>query len=359
MKKSFLIILILVIVILAVGYFSFDFYQERKNIKQINLISQDFNAGNLDQAIDRAQTLVESNKTQIKISGLLSLASSYSQKGSLEFKEIEYGTKAIEIANQVLALDANNADAYKMIGYANEIMQNYDQAFIAYNKASELNPKDADVFSYIGHAYSLLGDNEKAEENYLKAVALDGKSGHTFYNLARLYYGQGNISKAEEYALKTVTSSVNNRFLAEAYDLLGLLKLGSEDFIGAMENFNLAITADPKLSSAYVHLATAKTSEVTKKMFGGDLISLRASRSKVLAEAFLLVDTALSINPNLTIAIIKKSELLSLDAKYDEALSVLATAVVSNDITLSSADKIRMKKEIEFRIGIINSLKLK
>ena len=360
-KKAYLLLLILVIIAGLIWGYLWSQNNSVPLADRVAVISDNFNSGNLDQAITDASKLAKSSDQNTKIAGLLSLASSYSQKGSIEFKEVEYGTKAIEVANQVLALDPNNADAYREIGYANEIMQKYDEAIKAYNKAVSLNPQDADAYSNMGHAYSLMGDNKKAEENYLKAVALGGTSAHTLYNLARLYYSQGDMIKAEEYSSKTVSSSDNSRFTAEAYDMLGLIKLSSENFSEAIKNFDLAITSDPKLANAYVHLASAKISEVTAKMFGGDLVGFRASRDQVLTEALSLVDKALAINPNLTIAFIERAELLSLSAKYTEALSALVRAGISasTDITLSATEKVGIKKEIEVRTGIINSLKTK
>jgi tetratricopeptide (TPR) repeat protein len=305
--------------------------------------------------------LAESSDQNSQIAGLLSLASVYSQKGSIEFKEVEYGMKALEAANQVLALAGDNADAYREIGYANEIMQKYDEAIKAYEKAAVLNPQDANIYSNMGHAYSLMGDNKKAEENYLKAVALGGTSVHTLYNLARLSYSRGDLAKAEEYARQTISDSNNLRFSAEAHDLLGLINLSAENFSEAVNNFNLAVSLDPKLAGAYVHLASAKIKVVTSKMLGGDLIGFRTSRDQALVEALSLVEKALTINPGLTIAFIAKAELLSLNAKYDEALSALVRASVSvgSDITLSSIEKVGIQKEIEVRTGIINSLKTK
>ena len=86
----------------------------------------DFYNNNLDDAINKTEIYLKDNPKDI--SGLLLLATSYEQKGSLEFKEKQYGDLAIQTANEVLTIDPSNAEAYRIIGYAYEIEQNYTDA---------------------------------------------------------------------------------------------------------------------------------------------------------------------------------------------------------------------------------------
>ena len=120
-----IIIVLAVLLVVALGV-SFIFYPNipvtdfEKSAVMLK-VKDDFNNNNFDGAIKKAETILSGNKKDV--SALLAVASTLAQKGSIEFKEKEYGQKAIDIANKVLAIEPNNAEAYRIIGYANEIME--------------------------------------------------------------------------------------------------------------------------------------------------------------------------------------------------------------------------------------------
>jgi tetratricopeptide (TPR) repeat protein len=356
-SKKKITITISALVILSGTLWGFVWLQKNNNspglAEQTTAFTQNFDNGNLEQAILDAQALASKNK----IDGLLLLAASYAQKGSLEFKEAEYGLKAIETANQVLSLDANSSEAYRIIGYANEIMNKFDDALSAYKKAISLDPKNSLAYSNIGHAYNLLGDKTNAEANYLRALEIDNNSVHALYNLSRLYFMNGYYEKAKEYAEKVLSSSTNSRFLAEAYDLLGLIAANKNNFDLALKNFNLSISQDPSLALSYVHAANAKIEIVNAMFMSGNMEAFRKDKDQALAEANNLCDKAISLNPNLTVAYIGKAQILALSEKYAEALTVIKKAqeVVKTDITLGASEKEDVAKEIALRSSVISS----
>ena len=128
----------------------------------------DFNQNNLTGVIDTADAVLKTDGKNVE--ALLASAIAWAQKGSLEFKEAEYGAKAIELANQVLAVDPRNAEAYRVIGYANEIQNKFDKALEAYNLSLSVNPNNPQVYNHIGHTYDLMGDMTKAKEWYEMAI---------------------------------------------------------------------------------------------------------------------------------------------------------------------------------------------
>jgi tetratricopeptide (TPR) repeat protein len=356
-SKKKIIITVSSLVILAGLLWGFVWLQKGQNslglAEQTTAFTQSFDKGNLDQAILDAQALANKNQT----AGLLLLAASYAQKGSLEFKEVEYGMKAINTANQVLTLDSSSSEAYRIIGYANEIMNKFDDALQAYKKSISLDPKNSLAYSNIGHAYNLLGDKTNAEANYLKALEIDKNSVHALYNLSRLYFVNGYYEKAKEYAEKVLSSSTNIRFIAESYDLLGLIAANNNNFDLALKNFNLSISQDPSLALSYVHAANAKIEIVNAMFMSGKLEAFRQNKDQALLEAKTLCDKAISLNPNLTSAYIAKSQILTLDKKYTEALTTIKKAqeVVKTDITLSVSEKEAVAKEIALRSSVISS----
>ena len=75
---------------------------------------QAFDNNDLAGALAAAESALANNPNDIN--ALLAKATTLAQKGSLEFKEKEYGPQAIAVAQQVLALDPNNATAWRIIG---------------------------------------------------------------------------------------------------------------------------------------------------------------------------------------------------------------------------------------------------
>ncbi|WP_341914758.1 tetratricopeptide repeat protein [Ferrovibrio terrae] len=73
--------------------------------------------------------------------------------------------KAIPLFEQVVAKDAQNADAFNWLGYAFRNQGNYDQSFAHYTKALAIQPSHRGAHEYIGEAYLKVNNLQKAEEH--------------------------------------------------------------------------------------------------------------------------------------------------------------------------------------------------
>ncbi|WP_341898889.1 tetratricopeptide repeat protein [Ferrovibrio terrae] len=73
--------------------------------------------------------------------------------------------KAIPLFEQVVAKDAQNADAFNWLGYAFRNQGNYDQSFAHYTKALAIQPGHRGAHEYIGEAYLKVNNLQKAEEH--------------------------------------------------------------------------------------------------------------------------------------------------------------------------------------------------
>ena len=129
------------------------------------------------------------------ISALLAKANILAQEGSIEFKEKEFGTQAIAVAQQVLALDSHNAEAWRIIGYAHEIMQEYPLAHDAYAKSLAIDPHNALTMSQDAHSYDLEGNTTKAEAGYRAALVLMPALDQAQMGLGRIAFPKGTTSR--------------------------------------------------------------------------------------------------------------------------------------------------------------------
>lgn len=353
LKKSFtykfILSLVLLIIILLVGfYFFLNSKKEDKLFSEstdgIKAISS-FNSNNPDQTISTVQNYLKSNPDDV--SAKLVLASSYVQKGSVQFSEKENAEKALAVVNDVIVKDPNNVEAYRIKGYAYEIMQDYTNAFEAYNKALVINPSSAAVLSNRGHAYSLLGQNDNAEKDYKAALASNPKLDYALLNLGRLYVSENKLSDAEVYLKQVASTTENMRLKASAYQILGVAEISQSNFIQAKQYLDQSIEADPTLSTAYVERGRAIYFLLSKTSNKSDF---------TIGVNYILdnVQKASSINPNLTSSYLLGANVFELLDNKPQALVFYkkALAVVDQDISLSSTEKTSTKTDINAKIKL-------
>ena len=74
-----------------------------------------------------------------------------------------------------MADDANNAEAYNLMGYSYRRLVQADPAFKAYAMALDIGPKHRGANEYLGETYLLVGDVEKANAQLALLKGLCGK----------------------------------------------------------------------------------------------------------------------------------------------------------------------------------------
>ena len=300
----------------------------------------DFNQNNLTGVIDTADAVLKTDGKNVE--ALLASAIAWAQRGSLEFKEAEYGVKAIELANQVLAIDPNNAEAYRIIGYANEIQNKFQDALAAYDTSLRLLPDNALVDNQIGHTYDLMGDMAKAKENYIKANSITNDIDQVHMNLGRVYAREGNIEAAVTEFEMALVLAENARLKAEIFYTLGNFKVQSNDITTAMEYMEHSVAADPEYPLAYVGLGKVQFLQV-------GAIKDKEAGIKHLAGAIADLNVAIDKNPNQTIAYMIKGKIYAMVGDIEEARKNFTSAleVVERDITLVGSERDNAKKEAE------------
>ena len=345
-KILFLIITIAILATAGVGYYEYSTYARNKNLietkQQATLY---FNNNNLDEAITKAQELSKIDFT--KIDGLLLLATSYAQKGSLEFKEKEYGDKAILTAQEILIIDPNNSEAYGIIGYGYEIEQNYSQALENYNKALSLNSNNALAFANRGHVYFLQGNYELALKDYNSAIAIDSTLDKALIGEAGIYARVGSFEKAEPLLRKLLTLDTNNRFKSEAEDTLGVIELKKLNYQDAINHFDKAINFDNKFAIPLVNRAEAKLGTLS--------MASSSSYQEVFDSVIADAQSAININQNQTSAyiVLGKTVFLLKDFTSAQKIFTQANKVIDTDITLNAMEKVDIGKEIDGWLNLI------
>ncbi len=114
--------------------------------------------------------------------------------------------------------DPNLHLIYYKLGYSNEMLGNYDEAVIDYQKAIELKPTP-DYYNTLSLVYAKQGKVQEAMQACEKSSVLDPTKGATAWlNIGVVLYNSNRLAEAVEPLKKATTLNPNN---ADAWYLLG------------------------------------------------------------------------------------------------------------------------------------------
>lgn len=181
---------------------------------------------------------------------------------------------ALELANQAIALDVKNSDAYKCAANAQMSLERYDDAIKNYRLALKYDPANGNRYFDLGFA---LATNEKLADA-LKYLAKADELGCTPENLIQLYNLLGiicfdigryedslvNLEKAEQLAgvnveilqRKAIIHGIRNE-IRKGLEVTNQIKLvAPSEYLGYQLAFKLLIQAK-RLETAAVELKKA------------------------------------------------------------------------------------------------------
>lgn len=342
--KGALVVAVVAIVATVVALYVWPMpqYRIQKEIAQVvSVVGSDFESNNLDSALAKldASLAVHANNTNL----LIAKATVLAQKGSLEFKEEEYGTQAVVLAQQAIAQSPNSSEAYRVLAYAYEIQEKYAEAHLNYEKAIALDPSNTMALFGNAHAYDLEGRRVEAEQGYRLAIATDATMAQPHSGLGRMYLQKGDTAAAiEEFKLVLeLTSAVHTK--AEAAASLGRLYLVQKDAASAEQYADMAVELNPAFPFAWYVVGLVEMNKA-----GNPALST-AERLAALEAGMEANAKALTLYPNQTVAFIQQARTQHLIFKNNSvALTTLEAAekVLPSDITLSATEKINIQEEI-------------
>lgn len=306
-----------------------------------------FNQNNFDEALGKTNAILAQDPKNI--TALFLQALTLAQRGSIEFKEKEYGEQAIVVAQQALevaATDTERSEAWRIIGYANEIMERFDKAFVAYDTSLKFNPNNALAISQKGHAYGLQGDVKKARELYEQALKIDPSLDHARINFARALVFENDTDGAITEFKKVISTTSNQRFLAESNYAIGSLYTFRREHILAEQFLKSATVADPTFALGWIGLGREQFFQMLRK----DIADMQ--RGDLVNASFGNLTKGLKINPNQTLGYYQFGLELGFLGEKEKAILMLkqALVVVGIDIALSRQEKVDFRKSIEIEL---------
>ncbi len=274
-----LLIIILILVVVAVGYFILrgrvhlpvgkpttkitlnDLWQE-KNYGQINTQASEILA---NRPLD---------ESALVYNGFAYFYESVAQS-SLE-KRIPLLDKAIINLRKALLTKPNSLtpSIYYVLGKSYYFKGKFylDLAIKYLNKAVEDGYSGSDTYEYLGLAYSDLGEYDKSAALFHKAIA-QRPSGLLLFILAQTYYKAGNNKSAEEYLLRSVNAAQGTKDTTvdeQARFLLGKIYTDQKAYLKAEDQYKQILDINPRSADAHYYL--------------GDIYSLMNDNVKARAE---------------------------------------------------------------------------
>ena len=312
-----------------------------------------FNKNDFAGAVAQADAQLAADPNNIR--ALLLKAGTLAQQGSLTFNERTYALQAIDIAHQVLALDPKNDEAWRIIGYANEIMQHYGEAHAAYNQSLAFNPHNVMTLFDNAHAWDLQGKLDQAETGYRAALALAPDLDQAHMGLGRVLTAKGDTDGAISQFTQAAASTKNVRLRAEATYSAGILIQSRGDTKTAEQYMRNATTIDPSYPLGWAGLGTVL---FTKAMSTSSPMN-ETDQQAAVQESLTDLDKAIKLNPNQTVAHIQFATEFALIGHADDAINILEKTkrIVPGDITLNATDKAATLQHINAVENNIKALK--
>ncbi|MFH1679318.1 MAG: tetratricopeptide repeat protein, partial [Candidatus Eisenbacteria bacterium] len=186
--------------------------------------------------------------------GLARLAAVYSDRG-------EHRAATDEIAK---AIEVNPEDPglYYEQGYYHELLEDWEGAQTAYEKASELDPGNDDFRQRLSFVYKKLGKTNELLASQEDLLEKEPDNRRLMLSVAQLSAEKGDYSTAGELFRRLAELDPGNTAYLKNYAVVQLLE---GDTTGAASTYEKVVSTDPADVDAMVRLADAQASKAVGK----------------------------------------------------------------------------------------------
>ena len=134
------------------------------------------------------------------------------------------------------------------LGQAYDKMGEEDKALAAFERAVTINPQKSEALMQMAAIYEKKKDTAKAEEMYQKVIAIDPKNASiSFFNIGAHARNENRNKEAVQAFRKAIEIDPT---YAVAHRELGYALMGTQDFAGALKQFQEYIRLNPKAPDA-------------------------------------------------------------------------------------------------------------
>ena len=155
---------------------------------------------------------------------------------------------ALELLDEAVKLNPNNALAYFTRGTVYVSQENFDAAIRDLTKSIELEPNDADAYNNRGIAYTGQENFDAAIQDFNAAIKLKPDDAQTYYNRGIAYDDLKQHERAIQDYDKALQLKPDD---AKIYFNRGVAYKSSENYEAAVEDFTVYIELEPDDADAY------------------------------------------------------------------------------------------------------------
>ena len=156
-------------------------------------------------------------------------------------------------ANEALALNANNGEAFSVLGtIAAYFDWDWDAAEQAFSRSKAISPNDAEMYNFFGDFYWIVSNKKLAIEMESKAVELDPLLAVNYANLAMAYFAAEDYDNAIRISNTGLSMNLQSFIAAANWPPLVWSYLATKQFDKAEE----IVKKIPETDPLYMELAT-------------------------------------------------------------------------------------------------------
>ena len=162
--------------------------------------------------------------------------------------------EAVQIYQQVLQADPDNADALHLMGNAACQLGDMDLSIALISRASVLSPKNTAYLISLGMAYRAKKLYDLAMAAYSRVLELEPNSASAYFGMGNALQSLGRLDDAAQSFTKAL--ELNPDFIEARYNLANLEKLLGK-YMQAISNYRLVVDAKPDFADAWHNMGSA------------------------------------------------------------------------------------------------------
>lgn len=202
-----------------------------------------FRLGDYELSINQFQKVLDAQPDLPQ--ARLMLATTFLQQGRVD--------ECLGAVRYVLEKDDKNSFAYNIMGSAQLMNRNFDEAMQAFDRAIKIDPGFVDVYIKKGQSYLSQGEPDLAEAALRDAISLSPQVLNARLMLARLNIQQENYDEAVETLQNGLAGTPEDALI---YNYLAEIAFKQKKDQEAVKNLQKAKAAFPEYSSPVLRLAS-------------------------------------------------------------------------------------------------------
>ena len=173
---------------------------------------------------------------------------------ALEYHQAGSINEAVQIYQQILLADPDNADALHLMGNAAGQMGDVDYSISLISRASALFPRNPLYLTSLGTAYRAKKLFDRATACYYRILEIEPNTASAHFGIGNTLQAAGRLAEAEASFGRALALNPN---LVEARYNLANLQKSSGKYSDAVDNYQMAVNVKPDFADAFHNMGSA------------------------------------------------------------------------------------------------------